>query len=134
MFYIQLELQYELYRINDAAPDPKLERQQENLPTSMSLPHQGLTPDEQKQFSVLLGELLATLRSKPSCPGDGNLDKRVDQAEIENSQTFADICKNNQNQCSSGYGPNLDAIMDSADRVIIEANFGHRCGLRGILR
>jgi arylsulfatase A-like enzyme len=130
----QLELQYEFYTIDEAAPVPKLDREQDNLLTATTLPPQGLTPDQQQHFDVLLAELLALLRSEPACPGDGNLDKRVNQEDIQNWQTFADICKNNQNQCSSVYDLNLDGITDSADRVIIEANFGRRCGLRGFLR
>jgi arylsulfatase A-like enzyme len=130
----QLELQYEFYAIDDAAPVPKLDREQDNLLTATTLPPQGLTPDQQQHFDVLLAELLALLRSEPACPGDGNLDKRVNLEDIQNWQKFADICAQNANQCSSVYDLNLDAITDSADRVIIEANFGRRCGVRGFLR
>ena len=130
----QLGLQYEFYAINDAAPLPKLDREQDNLLTSTSLPPQGLSPDQQKHFDVLHAELLALLRSEPSCPGDGNLDKRVNQEDLQGWQTFAETCKDNQNQCSSVYDLNYDAVTDSADRVIIEANFGRRCGVRGYLR
>jgi hypothetical protein len=130
----QLELQYEFYAIDDAAPLPKLDREQDNLLTSPSLPPQGLSPDEQKHFDVLHAELLALLRSEPACPGDGNLDKHVDVADLRNWQVFADICEKNQNQCSSVYDLNYDAVTDSADRVIIEANFGRRCGVLGFLR
>jgi arylsulfatase A-like enzyme len=130
----QLELQYEFYAINDAAPVPKLDREQDNLLTSPSLPPQGLTPEQQEHFDILHAELLALLRSEPACPGDGNLDKRVNGEDLENWQVFADTCAQNQNQCSSVYDLNYDAVTDSADRVIIEANFGRRCGLRGFLR
>jgi hypothetical protein len=130
----QLELRYEFYAIDDAAPLPKLDREQDNLLTSPSLPPQGLSPDEQKHFDVLHAELLALLRSEPACPGDGNLDKHVDVDDLRNWQVFADICEQNQNQCSSVYDLNYDAVTDSADRVIIEANFGRRCGVRGFLR
>jgi arylsulfatase A-like enzyme len=129
----QLELQYEFYTIDDAAPVPKLDREQDNLLTATTLPPQGLTPDQQQHFDVLLAELLALLRSEPACPGDGNLDKRVNLEDLQNWQKFADICAQNPNQCSSVYDLNLDAITDSADRVIIEANFGRRCGVRGRL-
>ena len=130
----QLELQYEFYAIDDAAPLPKLDREQDNLLTSTSLPPQGLSPDEQKHFDLLHAELLALLRTEPACPGDGNLDKRVNVEDLQNWQVFADTCAQNQNQCSSVYDLNYDAVTDSADRVIIEANFGRRCGVRGFLR
>jgi hypothetical protein len=130
----QLEQQYEFYAINDAAPLPKLDREQDNLLTSTSLPPQGLSPDEQKHFDVLLAELLALLHSEPACPGDGNLDKRVNAEDLQYWQVFADTCEQNQNQCSSIYDLNYDAVTDSADRVVIEANLGRRCGVRGFLR
>jgi arylsulfatase A-like enzyme len=130
----QLELQYEFYAINDAAPLPQLDREQDNLLISASLPPQGLSPDEQQHFDVLHAELLALLRSEPACPGDGNLDKRVNADDLGFWQVFADTCAQNQNQCSSVYDLNYDAVTDSADRVIIEANFGRRCGVRGFLR
>jgi arylsulfatase A-like enzyme len=130
----QLELKYEFYAINDAAPLPQLDREQDDLLTSTSLPPQGLSPDEQKHFDLLHAELLAILRTEPACPGDGNLDKRVNVEDFRHWQVFADICAQNQNQCSSVYDLNYDAVTDSADRVIIEANFGRRCGVRGFLR
>jgi hypothetical protein len=130
----QLELQYEFYAINDVAPSPALDREEDNLLTSPSLPPQGLSPEQQKRFDVLHAELLALLRSEPDCPGDGNLDKRVNADDLSNWQAFADICTQNQNQCSSVYDLNYDAVTDSADRVIIETNFGRRCGVRGFLR
>jgi hypothetical protein len=130
----QLELQYEFYTIDDAAPVPKLDRDQDDLLTAPTLPPQGLTSDQRQHFDLLLAELLALLRSEPACPGDGNLDKRVDRADLQNWQIFADKCAQNQNQCSSVYDLNYDAVTDSADRVIIEANFGRRCGVRGFLR
>jgi arylsulfatase A-like enzyme len=130
----QLELQYEFYTIDEAAPVPKLDREQDNLLTAPTLPAQGLTPDQQAHFDVLLAELLALLRTEPACPGDGNLDKRVNQEDFLDWQTFTETCKNNPNQCSSVYDLNLDAVTDSADRLIIEANFGRRCGVRGFLR
>jgi len=130
----QLELQYEFYTINEEAPDPKLDREKDNLLTAPTLPPQGLSPDQRAHFDALLAELLALLRTEPACPGDGNLDKRVNEEDLRDWQTFTETCKNNANQCSSVYDLNLDAVTDSADRLIIEANFGRRCGVRGFLR
>jgi hypothetical protein len=130
----QLELQYEFYTIDDAAPIPKLDLERNNLLTAPTLPPQGLTPDQQQHFGVLLAELLAILRSEPDCPGDGNLDKRVNQEDITNWQYFAGLCASEPTKCSSVYDLNLDAVTDSADLVIIQENFGRRCGVRGFLR
>jgi hypothetical protein len=102
--------------------------------SSTPLPPQGLSPDEQKNFDLLHAELLALLRTEPACPGDGNLDKRVNVDDLQYWQVFTDICAQNQNQCSSVFELNCDSVTDSADRVTIEANFGRRCGLRGFLR
>jgi arylsulfatase A-like enzyme len=130
----QLELQYEFYAIDEATPLPKLDREQDNLLTAPTLPPQGLTSDQQGRFDALLVELLALLRSEPDCPGDGNLDKRVNQEDLQHWQFFADKCAQNPNQCSSVYDLTHDAVTDTADRLIIEANFGRRCGVRGFLR
>lgn len=129
----QLELQYEFYTVDESAPLPKLDRANQNLLTSPTLPPTGLTPDQRRRFDVLLADLLALQRTEPECPGDGNLDNRVDQADIDNWRFFADKCAHNANQCSSVYDLNHDGITDSADLLIIEANFGRRCGLLGLL-
>jgi hypothetical protein len=129
----QLELQYEFYAVNEAAPLPKLDRANQNLLTSPTLPPQGLDTTQRAHFETFLAELVALQRTEPECPGDGNLDKRVD-ADVDNWQFFADKCAANANQCSSVYDLNHDAITDSADLLVIEANFGRRCGVRGVLR
>jgi arylsulfatase A-like enzyme len=129
----QLGLQYEFYTIDDAAPVPKLDIERNNLIAAPTLPPQSLTPDQQQHFDVLLAELLALLRSEPACPGDGNLDKRVNQADVENWQTFAGICASGV-ACTSVYDLTLDGVTDSADLVLIQQNFGRHCGLRGFLR
>jgi hypothetical protein len=85
-------------------------------------------------LDVLHAELLALLRSEHDCPGDGNLDRRVNVEDLHYWQIFADICAENQDRCSSVYDLNYDAATGSADRVISEANFGRRCGVRGFLR
>lgn len=129
----QLELQYEFYTVDESAPTPKLDRANQNLLTSPTLPPAGLTQAQRARFNTLLAEMGALLRSEPGCPGDGNLDNRVDQADLDNWQFFADKCAANPNQCSSVYDLNYDGITDTADLLIIEANFGRRCGPRAIL-
>jgi hypothetical protein len=124
----QLYITDEFYAIDEVAPIPLLDREGRNL-----LPI-GLTPAQAAHFRALLAKLLAIERSEPDCPGDGNLDKRVDQADLDNWAVFATKCAQNQNQCSSVYDLNYDAVTDSADRLIIAANFGRRCGVRGFLR
>jgi hypothetical protein len=128
----QLELSYEFYTVDQSAPLPKLDRASENLLTAPTLPPAGLTAEQRVRFDTLLAELLALQRSEPDCPGDGNLDKRVDHVDLENWQIFASTCAANPNQCSSFYDLNLDGITDTADLLIIEENLGRRCGPRGL--
>ncbi len=129
----QLELQYEFYTVDESAPLPRLDRANQNLLSSPTLPPTGLTPDQRARFNSLHLDLLALQRSEPDCPGDGNLDKRVDQTDVDNWQFFADKCAKNPNQCSSVYDLNHDGVTDSADLLIIEANFGRRCGPLSVL-
>jgi hypothetical protein len=123
----QLEVQYEFYEVNEAAPLPELDKKANNLLTSTSLPPQGLTPDQTKTFDKLLGEMNALLNSEKECPGDGNLDNKVDQKDIDNWQFFADTCVANPNECSSRYDMNLDAVTNGADLTIIQANLHRHC-------
>jgi arylsulfatase A-like enzyme len=129
----QLELSYEFYSIDESAPLPRLDREGQNLLTASQLPPTGLTPLQRIRFDTLLAELLALQRTEPDCPGDGNLDRRVDQADVENWQIFADKCAANPNQCSSVYDLNFDGVTDTADLLIIEQNLGRRCGPLGIV-
>jgi arylsulfatase A-like enzyme len=129
----QLELSYEFYTIDELAPLPRLDRTNLNLLSSPQLPPAGLTPIERLRFDTLLGELLALQRTEPDCPGDGNLDRRVDHLDLENWQIFADTCAANPNQCSSVYDFNLDGITDTADLLVIEQNLGRRCGVAGFV-
>jgi arylsulfatase A-like enzyme len=123
----QLELAHGFYKINEAAPLPKLDRARDNLLSAPTLPPQGLNPIQRKHFNKLSAELDALLRSEAECPGDGNLDKQVDKEDLQHWQAFADTCAENPNRCSIVYDLNLDAVTNAADRQIIEENFGRRC-------
>jgi hypothetical protein len=125
------EIAHEFYEINEAVPRPKLDREEDNLLLAPTLPPQGLTGPQRARFNKLKADLDALLRSQTDCPGDGNLDQRVDREDLANWQVFADKCLANDNQCSSVYDFNLDAITDVADRLIIEANLNRRCPVRG---
>jgi arylsulfatase A-like enzyme len=128
----QLELHYEFYTVDELAPLPKLDRADQNLLTSPTLPPAGLTPLQRVRFDALLAEMVALQRTEIDCPGDGNLDKKVDQADVDNWQTFADKCAANPNQCSSVYDFNHDGVTDTADLLVIEANFGRHCLPHGV--
>jgi arylsulfatase A-like enzyme len=119
--------QFELYEIDQKAPLPKLDRADDNLLTSPTLPAQGLTPIQRAQFNKLLAELRVLLRSESACQGDGNLDKQVNQADVQNWEVFSDDCIENPNRCSSVYDFNLDGVTDAADLEIVEDNLNRRC-------
>ena len=123
----QLDLSYEFYIVNEDPVAPRLDRAADNLLTSSTLPPKGLSPEQRVHFDALLAALVAIQRSESDCPGDGNLDKSVDEADIANWMSFAQQCAENPNHCSSVYDLNHDVVTDSADFLIIEANFGRVC-------
>jgi hypothetical protein len=123
----RLDVQYEFYEINEAVPVPKLDRQANNLLSAPTWPPRGLTAAQLKQFRELLTPLEVLLRSDSNCPGDGNLDKQVNQEDSDNWGAFAQLCVENPNRCSSVYDLNLDAVTNSDDLLIIQANSGRRC-------
>ena len=123
----QFEIQHEFYEINEQAPLPALDRANTNLLISPTVPPEGLTREQLKHFNKLSAELDALLRSETECPGDGNLDNRVDGKDLADWQVFADTCLANPNQCSSVYDLNLDAVTDAADLAIIQANLHRHC-------
>jgi hypothetical protein len=123
----QFDEQFEFYEVNQDAPVPQLDRADDDLLASPTLPAQGLTPSERKQFNKLLADLKAILRSESECQGDGNLDKQVNQADVQNWEGFSEDCIENPNRCSSVYDFNLDGVTDVADLDIVEDNLNRRC-------
>jgi arylsulfatase A-like enzyme len=119
----QLDLQYEFYAIDDAAPLPALDDEDANLLTATTLPPQGLTADQLERFDDLLDTLDTMMASQTPCSGDGNLDRRVDQTDLDDWQTFDGLG-------SSVYDLNFDGQTDDADTVLIRQNFGTKCSVR----
>jgi hypothetical protein len=123
----EYDLAYEFYEIDEAAPLPKLDRADDDLLTASTLPPQGLTNPQLRHFNRLLADMQSTLGSEPECPGDGNLDKKVNLADIEDWGRFAALCAENPHRCSSVYDFNLDAVTNQDDLEIIEDNFDLHC-------
>src|SRR5205807_870137 len=67
----------EFYTI-DEAPVPKLDTE------SSQLPLDALTPEQQRNYDTLSVQLAAIRASVPTCPGDGNIDFAVNQADLDN--------------------------------------------------
>ncbi|MGH8071258.1 MAG: sulfatase-like hydrolase/transferase [Candidatus Entotheonellia bacterium] len=99
-----------------------IDRAEDNLLLDCTAPDPAecLPPELQPIFNDLQQELTSLLNSEIPCPGDGNLDKLVDQGDIDGVQAFM------------GLGPsrfdfNLDAQTDEADLQIVLQHFGTNC-------
>jgi arylsulfatase A-like enzyme len=84
-----------------------------------------LPPRLRETYATLSDQLDAMKNSanpQQACrsKGDGNLDLRVNQADLDGWATF-------QGKGPSVYDINMDAETDDADRMIIEANIGTDC-------
>lgn len=117
----------EFYRIDDDRVAPKVDFAAENLLKSGA---PALTKVQTKNYNALLKELQALERTIIACPGDGNLDKVVDQKDLKGwkkfSSTTGATTANGGGQ-SSWFDFNLDGLTDAADKQIIEDNLGKRC-------
>ena len=72
-----------------------------------------------------MAELNKTLEVAPSCPGDGNIDSVVNQADLDGWAFYQ-----RTSGLSSVYDFNLDGLTDAADRTIILDNLGRECNDR----
>lgn len=79
-----------------------------------------LTPVQQAAFERLLDELDGVLASEVPCPGDGNLDKRVDARDILDLFDW-------WGPTSSVYDFNGDLMTDGADLGVILSNWDREC-------
>jgi Sulfatase len=78
-----------------------------------------LTPVEAANYQALTNALDQLLASEVSCPGDGNLDKRVDRRDFVGVRT-------NKGK-SSVFDFNADGVTDDLDLQIVKDNFGAVC-------
>jgi hypothetical protein len=121
----------EFYQINELAPLPRIDRpagvDANNLLTSPDLPPQGLTPGQLANFNALYAELQTILNSETACPGDGNLDKRVNGIDLADWKFYSSLPLDSKGLNSSWSDFNLDGKTDPADRAIIRQNLGTNC-------
>jgi hypothetical protein len=92
----------------------------ENLLKDCQNPAACLTPPQQQNFNQLTNELNRVLNSEPACPGDGNLDKVVNQLDLDGVNAF-------MGSNPSFFDFNLDGQTDNLDRNIVLQNFGTHC-------
>ncbi len=117
----------EFYEINEAVPTPKLDRVEDDLLKTGSAP---LTTQQNQNYKVLLKKLGILESSFINCPGDGNLDKVVNQKDIDEWEKFTvttgKTTPNGGGQ-SSWYDFNYDGLTNADDKAIIETNMGKSC-------
>ena len=109
---------YEFYAIDEAAPSPQLDRADLDL---MKLP--SLTTEQQANYNALSAQLDKILTPQAACPGDGNMDGKVDQRDVADWNTFSVLAQGT----SSWYDVNLDGATDQKDLAIIQYNLGADC-------
>lgn len=119
----------EFYEIDERTPLPILDNATSDLLKRSFDPWtfrstRFLTPIEQTNFDSLSAELQRLQDSQPPfCPGDGNLDGIVNDADLTNWQFF----NTNKGGNSSWYDFNFDGKTDALDLSIIRQNLGKTC-------
>jgi Sulfatase len=122
----------ELYQINQDAKDPKLDRADAILPLDT------LTKEQKRQYQTLAKKLKRIENSVVECPGDGNMDKVVNQKDLDDWAKFASKTEGLRTENGGGMGSwydfggptdstRPDGLTDETDKKIIEANLGKRC-------
>ena len=124
----------EFYQINEDIQIPKIDKEgtalcgeegEDDCPT-------GLTGEQKTIFNQLTASMDATLASEPPCPGDGNLDKVVNLADVTNWFYFStngvpSQTPNTPPNTSSWYDFNHDGSTDTTDLKTIIKNFDTHC-------
>ncbi len=114
--------QYELYDLTPTQANPAgLDLSTTNLLTNGQPVN--LTSEQMTNFIQLTTEMEALLASEPACPGDGNLDKRVDVNDLLGLFRYLGQ--------PSVFDFNVDGVTDLSDVQMVLTNFGNRCTQRG---
>jgi hypothetical protein len=115
----------EFYKINEDVPVPLIDKAEDNLCAPPGCPN-GLSGEDLANYKRLLASQQATLSSEPACPGDGNEDKLVNQADLANWSVYSQIIEST-GFTSSWYDFNYDGYTNAVDQNTILANFGTNC-------
>jgi hypothetical protein len=78
-----------------------------------------LNAEQMTNYQDLMQALTAMLNSEPVCHGDGNLDKVVDQKDLDGVKQYWGQ--------PSWFDFNNDGVTDQKDLDCAQANFGHNC-------
>jgi arylsulfatase A-like enzyme len=112
---------YEFYDLTPTLTNPDgVDRERDNLLANDNPDNpQHLTPEQLANYNALKQALPALLATEAACPGDGNLDKVVNQADIDGVNA-------NWGQ-PSVFDFNNDGVTDQKDLAIAQAHFGDVC-------
>jgi hypothetical protein len=124
----------EFYRIDEVPVIPMIDKADQALcadtTTTTNCP-KVLSPAQQVVYNQLTASMNATMNSEPACPGDGNLDKVVDLADVTNWFYFATNPAQQPGTgeltTSSWYDFNHDGKTNQVDLNTIVQNFGTNC-------
>lgn len=127
----------ELYQIDMAVPNPRLDRSGSAIATGSPTITAALPAEPQQAYATLKAEMdqrdqVARYNYQydaAHCPGDGNRDGVVDQRDLDNWAELSQLNLLNGVAQSSWYDFNHDGKTDAADRAIIQANLGKTCAL-----
>jgi len=122
----------ELYQINENAENPQIDTADKDLLLGE------LTASQSAAYQSLKDRLAEIEGSVVACPGDGNMDKVVDQTDLDEWAKFAEttpgLTTGNAGGRGSWYdfgGPDdwsrPDGITDYTDEAIINAHLGTYC-------
>jgi hypothetical protein len=118
--------------IQKEVPVPKIDRPDGTLANNLACPSGqnpiDCVPDSLKPtFLDLQSQLATILSSEISCPGDGNLDERVNGKDLANWRVFSSVPEDSNGMNSSWYDFNLDGKTNETDRQIIQQHLGTNC-------
>ena len=125
----------EFYEVNQAVPEPKLDRVELNL---IANGLSNLTSQQRRNYDYLLRSMVKLESTVVPCPGDVNLDMRVDRNDLSAWKSFASTTPGEATPNGGGKGSwadfagptnstRPDGLTDGYDRDIILANLGKTC-------
>jgi Sulfatase len=121
----------EFYQINEDILIPMIDKEGTALCGESDDCPTGLTDELKTTYNQLTASMDATLASEPPCPGDGNLDKVVNLADVTNwfyfSTNGVPPVGGGPLNTSSWYDFNHDGSTDLADLQTIIKYFGTHC-------
>jgi hypothetical protein len=125
------KLQTEFYAIDEAAPFPRLDHSDGDTLANNLLPNGAdpstLGPIEKANFDGLSTKLAALFASEVACPGDGNLDKRVNGEDLVNWSYFRALSDGTSSWYDFAIDGLYDGLTDTQDVAVIRRNLGTDC-------